>query len=223
MSFVNIKHWPTLSPELFRAQYEHLGMSEAPGLWVRALGAASEATGGGTLVVELWADMLSWREQHERERGRAAVAKAKAEHEVRRPGTSVRSEVTSHYLRGGEALPRGRWLKLDGAGGMLVVAYPGISVSKYASSMDKHGLEAELPGGRGVLCAADGPYEDGGWLLMRAWREREDERERQARQLADLRKPDKALFVLESTLEHAYFVPEVPVGSHNAFVPGKFL
>ncbi|MCH9683254.1 MAG: hypothetical protein K0V04_17600 [Deltaproteobacteria bacterium] len=223
MSFVNIKHWPTLAPGRFRTQYERLGMSEAPGLWFRALGAVRPEAGGGTLVIELWSDHLHWREQHEAERSRASVKQAKAQHGVARPGHSVRHETTSHYLREADEDGRGRWLSLDGRGGVLVAAYPGISVSKYESGLDKHGLHGDAPGGRGVLCAADGPYDEGAWLLMRCWADREDEREAVARQLGDLRKPDKASLLLESRLDHAYFVPGCPAGSENPFGAGRFL
>ena len=223
MSFINIKHWPTLSPAVFRTQYERLGMNEAPGLWFRGLGAVPAEAGNGTLVVELWADLLSWREQHEAERSQAKVSEAKSDHGVGRPRESVRTEVTNHYLRSGDTDFRGAWLDLDTPGGMLVVAYPGISVGKYESGLDKHGLQAQDPGGRGVLCAADGPYDEDAWLLLRAWRERDDEREALQRQLADLRKPARASLLLESSLESVYFVPGCPSGSHNSFVPGLFL
>jgi len=223
VSFLNIKHWPTLPPKVFRTQYEQLGMNEAPGLWFRALGAVSEHDGGGTLVVELWADALSWREQHEAERSRASVDKAKADHGAHRPGQAIRSETTSHYLRATEGDPRGRWRESVAPGGMLVAAYPEISVSKYESGLRKHGLDGEGDGGRGVLFAADGPYEDTAWLLARVWLERDDEQEAAAKQLADLRKPDKTQLLLESSVDYSYFVPGCPQGAHNQFIPGLFL
>lgn len=92
-----------------------------------------------------------------------------------------------------------------------------------AAALNEHGLDGQTPGGRGVLCTADGPYDEDAWLVLRVWRERDDEREALARQLGELRTPDKAALLLQSRLDHAYFVPGCPVGSQNRFFPGLLL
>ncbi|MEM9485810.1 MAG: hypothetical protein AAGA83_19195 [Cyanobacteria bacterium P01_F01_bin.116] len=221
MSFVNIKHWATLDPSIFPKQYAALGISEPPGLWFRAVGKAAQ---GGTLVTELWADQLSWRQQRDQEVNRQDMKAAKASHGVSKPSLSFREESTAvffptdlgHHLRS-------QWIELVQPGQVLLMQYPNITVQKYRSGMQKLGLREGDPAAQGLLCAADGPDKGFDWYLLRVWQNNDIHSEVLDNYLKEISKPTKATLHQEGSLEYLYFSRDCPTGSHNAVVPDMFI
>ncbi|MEM9218242.1 MAG: hypothetical protein AAGD25_28355 [Cyanobacteria bacterium P01_F01_bin.150] len=221
MSFVNVKHWPTLEANVFPKQYDALGASEPPGLWFRAVGKASQ---GGTLVTEIWEDQLSWRQQRDQEANRQDIKAAKAAHGVSKPSLSFREESTAvffptdlgHY-------PRSQWVEPNQPGQVLLIQYPNITVQKYRSSIGKLGLREGDPAAQGLLCAADGPNKGFDWFLLRIWQRNDSYPDELDNYLKDISKPAKATLHQEGTLEYLYFAGDCPMGSQNTVVPGMFL
>jgi len=218
MSFVNVKHWPTLPSHVFPKQYAALGLNEPDGLWFRAVG---DAERGGTLVFEVWEDHLAWRRHREAEAADREVAAAKTAHDAHKPGASLRTEVTAQYFAGTNE--RSVWRSSVSPGGMLAVTYPDIPIQKYLSGLEKHGQTAKTSAGQGVLCAVDGPSGDADWTVARVWNEVSEHAEAIAKQIADLRKPEKSRACFVAELSHLYVTAACPEGSRNPLGEGRFL
>lgn len=220
MPFINVKHWPTLNAKLFQEQYVALGASEPAGLWFRGLGNVGDE---GVLVAELWSDRQSWHRMRDEYEGRQDVKQARARY-AERPASTVREEVTAAFVPDGlYGHPRSSWIELAEPGGILVIEYPQATEPLYRSGIENVGLREGAPAADGLLCAADGPLDRSGWVLLRMWQPATTHQEAVESHRNQVRKLDKAGLHQESNLTHVYVTSSCPTGSHNTIAPGLFL